>query len=200
MNKEVFIQQLRSKLKRLPQEEIDYALGYYVEYFQEAGIDNEEDVLKNLDSPSNIASQILSDYAFKDDVINTKKSKKRISSIGFIILAIFAAPVALPLALALIMLGFAMIIVVGALIFAFSLTSISLVVAGIITIFVGAAVFTQGFATAIMFIGIGLIFIGIGLLSGIAIVILTPKVFKGISKLARKLLSRINKSNSKEEI
>ncbi|SFC75960.1 DUF1700 domain-containing protein [Clostridium uliginosum] len=200
MNKKIFIQELRKKLKRLPQEEIENAIGYYLEYFEDAGIDNEQDVLKELDSPSVIASQLLSDYAFKNDEITISKPKKSMSSIWFIILAILAAPLALPLAFALIMVVVAMVIVVGAVTFAFIVTTIALIGGGIVTSFAGLAVMTQGFSTAIMFIGIGLALIGIGLLVGVLILILVPKIFKGIAGLARKSLNRLKKSNKKEEL
>lgn len=195
MNKNVFIQELRSKLKRLPKEEMDNALGYYIEYFEDAGIDNEQDVLKELDPPSNIASQILSDYAFKDNEITVKKSKKGISSIRFVILAILAAPLALPLALTLIILVFTMVLVVGSLVFTFVIMTIALIGSGLFVSFAGAAVMTKSFATSIMFIGIGLTCAGLGLLIGLLVVRLAPKVFRGIANFARKSLTKLKKSN-----
>ncbi len=200
MNKEIFIQELRKKLKRLPKEEIENAIGYYIEYFEDAGIDNEQDVLKELDTPSVIASQLLSEYAFKDDEITINKPKKSISSIWFIVLAILAAPLALPLAFTLIMLVLTMVIFAGAIIFALTAVTIALILGGIVTSFAGIAVITQGFSTAIMFIGIGLALIGVGLLVSVLISILVPKIFKGIAGLARKLLNRVKKPNKKEEL
>ncbi|SFB11398.1 DUF1700 domain-containing protein [Clostridium frigidicarnis] len=195
MNKNVFIQELRNKLKGLPKEEMDNALGYYIEYFEDAGIDDEQDVLKELESPSNIASQILSDYAFKDDEIKIKKSKKGISSIWFVILAILAAPLALPLALTLIILVFTMVLVVGTLVFTFVIITVTLFGSGIFVSFAGAAVMTQSFSTSIMFIGIGLICTGLGLLIGLLVARLAPRVFRGIANFARKSLTRFKKSN-----
>ncbi|MDR5587077.1 MULTISPECIES: DUF1700 domain-containing protein [Clostridium] len=200
MNKEIFIQELRKKLKRLPKEEIENAIGYYVEYFEDAGVDNGQDILKELDSPSVIASQLLSEYAFKNDEITITKPKRSISSIWFIVLAILAAPLALPLAFTLIILVVTMIIVAGAIIFTFIVTTIALIVAGVVTSFAGFAVITQGFSTAIMFIGIGLVLIGVGLLVLVLSSRLVPKIFKGIATLARKLLNRVKKSNKKEEL
>ncbi|GAA0076603.1 DUF1700 domain-containing protein [Clostridium sp. CTA-5] len=200
MNKEIFIQELRKKLKRLPQEEIENAIGYYIEYFEDAGIDNEQDVLKELDDPSVIASQLLSEYAFKGNEITINKPKRSIYSIWFIILAILAAPVALPLAFAVIMILISMVIVAGSITFAFAVSTIAIIFTGFVTIFAGFAVITQGFSTAIMFIGIGLALIGVGLLISVLISILAPKIFKGIAKLARKLLNRVKKSSKKEEL
>lgn len=197
MNKNMFIQELRKKLKRLPQEEIDNAISYYIEYFDEAGIENEQEVLKELDSPANIASQLLADYAFKSDVVSTGKSKKSISSIWFIILSIMAAPIALPLAVALIAVVFAMVLVVAALAFSISLIIISLIGSGLVVSFAGMAVMTQGFATSIMFIGLGMTCIGVGLLGGIVVLRVTPKVFKSIIGFVIKSLSRLKKSNRK---
>lgn len=197
MNKNMFIKELRKKLKRLPQEEIDNAISYYSEYFEDAGVENEQHVLKELDSPSNIASELLADYAFKSENINISKSKKNISSIWFIILAIMAAPIALPLALALVLLVFAMIVVIGAIVFSISLIIIALIGSGIFISFAGMAVMTEGFATSIMFIGLGITCVGVGLLGVIVILRVTPKVFKAVIEFGIKLLSKLKKLNKK---
>lgn len=198
MNKDIFIEELRKKLKRLPKEEMDNALEYYIEYFEEAGIENEQEVLKELDSPANIASQLLADYAFKSDNINVSSKKRGLSSVWFIILAIMASPIALPLALAFVMVVFAMCLVVASLIFAVSIVAVALFVSGVVIVVAGASVMTQGFSTAIMFMGIGITFIGIGSLGGATAVIYTPKVFRKIIGFVRKSLGKMRKSTKRE--
>ena len=46
--KEAFLNNLRKKLSRLPQEEIDSALAYYEEYLEEAGDEHLEETLREL--------------------------------------------------------------------------------------------------------------------------------------------------------
>lgn len=65
-----------SKLHRLPTQEIDAALIYYEEYFDEAGQENEQDVIEKLGPPSQAAAQILADFAIKDLDAKPPSTKK----------------------------------------------------------------------------------------------------------------------------
>ena len=53
------------ELYKLPRHEIDDAIAYYNEYFEEAGPEAEADVIRELGSPSRIATQIKADYAVR---------------------------------------------------------------------------------------------------------------------------------------
>ena len=46
MTRKEFIEKLRSEISKLPQEEIDAAIEYYEEYFDEAGKENEQETLR----------------------------------------------------------------------------------------------------------------------------------------------------------
>lgn len=191
MSKEKFINELRSKLRRLPKEEVDNVIAYYLDYFEDAGKD-EEEVVKELDSPSTIASQILADYAFSPDTEEKKTSS--LNKISLIVLSIFAAPIALPLAFAFVMVLFAMLIVVVALIFSFGAVAVALFASGIAAFVAGILVFFQGPATGIFYIGVGLIVIALGIFAGIGIKALVPNVFSVIRNMTTSFLSKFNKS------
>ncbi|MPQ43910.1 DUF1700 domain-containing protein [Clostridium tarantellae] len=197
MNKETFIRELNKKLSKLPKEEKESALEYYIEYFNEADIKNDENVDKELGSPSKIASEILANYAIKDNVGKTKASKIRISAIWFIILAILAAPITLPLVIALISIILSMVLVMLSLIFAFGITALAIVGTGFFTIFAGFTVMVQDFATSIMFIGIGLATLGVGILISMAIFYLSKLSFRGIISISNKLLKKFGSSKLK---
>ena len=51
MNRREFIARLKEEISRLPQEEIEAAVEYYEEYFDEAGADKEQDVLETPGQP-----------------------------------------------------------------------------------------------------------------------------------------------------
>lgn len=191
MSKEKFINELRSKLRRLPKEEVDNVIAYYLDYFEDAGKD-EEEVVKELDSPSTIASQILADYAFSPDTEEKKTSS--LNKISLIVLSIFAAPIALPLTFAFVMVLFAMLIVVVALIFSFGAVAVALFASGIAAFVAGILVFFQGPATGIFYIGVGLIVIALGIFAGIGIKALVPNVFSVIRNMTTSFLSKFNKS------
>ncbi|HAX72513.1 MAG TPA: hypothetical protein DCY20_03185, partial [Firmicutes bacterium] len=93
MNKHEFIKDLQKRLKQLPQSDINNALNYYVEYFEDANTSAHEDVTLIFGHPSSIASDILADYAVNHPV----QVKTKTSSIWFVVLAILAAPIGLPL-------------------------------------------------------------------------------------------------------
>ena len=58
MNREEYLKRLSFLLKDLPEEEIEDAISYYEDYFEEAGEDKEEQVIRELGSPEKIAKMI----------------------------------------------------------------------------------------------------------------------------------------------
>ncbi len=61
MRKEAFLRQLEYLLQDLPEIEREEAMNYYRDYLDEAGSENEEDVLREFGSPERIAAIIRSD-------------------------------------------------------------------------------------------------------------------------------------------
>ena len=51
MNKEQFLARLEKRLRRIPQEERENIMLYYQEYFEEAGPEQEQEVIQELGSP-----------------------------------------------------------------------------------------------------------------------------------------------------
>ncbi|MFF2793242.1 DUF1700 domain-containing protein [Lysinibacillus xylanilyticus] len=166
MNRASFLKKLRGKLQRLPAHEIDAALAYYEEYFDEAGEENEQRVIQQLGSPSHVASQIMADYALKDlEATSTSTStKKNMSAIWLIILAIISAPLSLPL----LVVAIALIFSFGAVIFSFIIaiiaTMLGIFFGGIVALISGFFILAQDWATALLFMGIGFIVTGLGIL------------------------------------
>lgn len=60
MNKEIFLRDLRRFLADIPEDEREQALKYYEDYFEDAGPENEQQVIQELGSPLDIAKQIKS--------------------------------------------------------------------------------------------------------------------------------------------
>lgn len=61
MNKNEYLQELRNGLNSFPREEQESAIAYYVEFFEEAGVDNEQAVIASLGDPKKLAETILSE-------------------------------------------------------------------------------------------------------------------------------------------
>lgn len=71
MNRQEFLRQLESLLMSIPQQERADAMAYYNDYFDEAGVENEQRVIQELGSPQRVAQSII------DDVRNTEYSQSQ---------------------------------------------------------------------------------------------------------------------------
>ena len=61
MNRQEFLRQLESLLMNIPANERADALAYYNDYFDEAGVENEQSVIQELGSPQKVAQSIIED-------------------------------------------------------------------------------------------------------------------------------------------
>lgn len=61
MNRQEFLRRLESLLMNIPEHERLDALAYYSDYFDEAGIENEQLVIQELGSPEQVAQSITAD-------------------------------------------------------------------------------------------------------------------------------------------
>lgn len=193
MNKETYLKELESKLKRLSSEEVEAALEYYNEYFDEAGEENVQQVIQELGTPAQVASKILADNAIKDLENHPQSTKKGLSAIWVVILAILASPIALPLLIAVAALIFAFVIVFAALAFSGFAVTISLMLGGIFSMIAGVMVIPQHFPTALFFIGAGLTVTGIGILIFSPVMTGIKKGSVYIAKSLKKLFDRMTK-------
>lgn len=62
MNRQEFMKELEYLLRAIPENERIDALAYYNDYFEEAGAENEYQVIQELGSPQQVAQTILADY------------------------------------------------------------------------------------------------------------------------------------------
>ncbi len=191
VSKEEYLKKLQSKIKKLPKDEINEAIDYYQEYFMEAGEENTESVIARLGSPSSVASKILADYAVKD--LNTQHSttKRSFSAIWFIILAILASPIALPLLSVVIISVLTLILLYGVTVFTLFLFVIGLPFSGVFSMIAGFAVITQHWQTTIFFVGIGLFATGLGMLLFSPFTRFFKKANASLVKLLKKLFDKI---------
>lgn len=194
MSRAEFMRQLEQALSRVPKGERDSVLAYYNEYFDEAGEENEQEVLSRLDSPQTIASQIMADFAVKTMGKDSMPTvKKGVSAIWLIVLALFAAPIALPIAIAVAALMFAMVVTVAAVMFAMLLCVLSVFVVGVVFVGTGLAILFAQPLVAIGVVGVGFALIGMTLLLGILVVFVGRAIFSALANV----LSRVLKKKSK---
>lgn len=172
MTRNEFMAVLRKELKKLPQEEIDAAVDYYEEYFDEAGPEMEAQVIEELGSPKKIAGQIKADYAVRKlDEEEGSAARKGLSAVWWVIIGICSAPVSIPVAIvtaALAICGFAVLLAVVVSVFCgivgMIIASAGLIVIGVISV-------PAALSAAILLIGGGLVGLAVFALLGVLAVI-----------------------------
>lgn len=194
MNREEYMKSLGHCLRRLPREDFEKALDYFNEYFDEAGPENEAGAIEDLGSPEAAAAQLICDYADAYAKSEDKDVKKSFSGVWVAMLALFAAPIALPLAFAVAAMGLAVAVAVAAVIFslfcvvaAMGLSAVACVGVGIWMLFTSPA---NGIAT----LGAGLVGLGVGILMYAVCVALT----RGFSRLMVRIFHKIAKRGDKK--
>ncbi len=190
MTKKEYMEQLKVKLKRLPKEDFERAVEYYEEYFAEAGEENEQKAIEDLGSPQEAAEQIICDMALAYSKEPVQNVKKGMNAIWVGILAVFAAPIALPLLASGIVLAIAMYASAFAVLAAFLLTAVSCVIMGPIAVISGLTVITKSVPVFFTCIGMGFILTGVGAAAAYGLYLLFKKfiawTLRGFGEIIRK--------------
>ncbi|MDO5425689.1 MAG: DUF1700 domain-containing protein [Eubacteriales bacterium] len=190
MNKEAYLARLAERLKRLPKEDFDRAMEYYQEYFEEAGPENEAQAIEDLGEPEQAAEQILRDLAVQNAEEPEKGVKRKLSAVWIGILAVFAAPVALPVGAALAAVVLAVLVMAAALLIGALLVAVCLVAAAVCGVAGGIGLLFQAPADGVATLGAGLAMGGVGLFAVMGCGKLCKVVLDGIVKLFGKMIKR----------
>lgn len=130
MNKNEFLKRLDSRLMGMPKEDREDAINYYKEYFIDAGVEDNQDVIPIVGTPDKAARKIIDECT--DKTLNEQKkyggAKNNAKLLWLVILGIFAAPIAFPIALIICAVVFSVIIVIVAVLAALFGTAVALTV------------------------------------------------------------------------
>lgn len=214
MNREEYMKRLERALNGISESEKAEALQYYRDYFDDAGVENEQEVMEALGTPENLAETIKKEQmgqqdsfeqnveledayvgATKENEDNKKKNKLSGGTIAaIVILAILASPIILTVAAAV---ASALVGVVAAIfsavvsVIAVVLALILVVVICIVAVFVFAGI--SPFFSVIL-AGIALMVAGVCVFLIMAVVWLfgmaLPWLIKGIIKLCKKIFGK----------
>ncbi|MFO1445118.1 DUF1700 domain-containing protein [Bacillus sp. Bva_UNVM-123] len=198
MNRETYLKELALKLKKLPRIEVESALDYYREYFEEAGEENTDQVIRKLGTPAQVSTHILADYAAKELDEYPNSTKKSISAIWFILLAILASPIALPILIFVFGIVFSFVMICAAFIFTFFTLIIALTFSGIFSIGVGFSVIAQHWQTSLLFIGVGLTASGIGILLFSPFVFVVKSASNTLAQWLKKIFNKMTRKRKEE--
>lgn len=190
MNKEKFLSELREKLTILSSEERESAIKYYEEYFDDAGVENEQSVIKELGNLDSVVEIILKENNYH---VNDNKPKfenefqdnsiNYVNLTIFILLIIFVFPVIFPIFLTVIitLLGFIM-------------CGFGIFVCGIVIIGFGIGALLSSAFTGILMLGIGLVTLSFGILLSYAAIwvfkTIVPVCFRSFVSICKSLLKK----------
>ena len=221
MKRMEYMERLEQLLLVLPEEEREEALQYYHDYFEDAGAEKEEEVIRELGTPEEVAAKIRAGFAgesgeyseqgFEDvrfhksheivaeaervdgtweeipekdaEFHQNKKQNKNTNIwkvIAIIVLVVFAAPIMVPIGVALLAVVFALIVTVVAVLFGIGVSGFAILLSGIIVIIAGIAKIILAPATGILAAGIGCILLAIGVLVSWGMVSILVKIVPGL--------------------
>jgi uncharacterized membrane protein len=172
MTKQEFLKKLKKLLRALPKGEIDAAVSYYDEYI--SGADDEAEAIASLGSPQEVAGVVAAsivagegadgDAGYVGTFVGSETGKKRggARTVLTSILAIFALPIVLPLAAALIIVAVAAVIAVLAVLASFGAVAAALIFGGLVSTLTGVTSMLRDFALGLAVTGEGLVMLGAG--------------------------------------
>lgn len=208
MTRDEFLTKLRTLIAEMPKEERDDVMTYYNEYFDDAGPENEQDVIRQLGSPEAVACEVMggvfrskqetaqpdarSSQAAADPAQAQADTRNRrgLGALWGVILAICAAPVALPLAIAGVAVVAALAISVVAVVGSLILVAVVLGVSGIASVLLSFTMTGLGGATVLFFLGGGIFCAALGVLFSVFMWKLAAWCFNGIASVVSNFLNR----------
>lgn len=193
MTRTEYIAKLTKYLRKLPQKDYEEALEYFMEYFEEAGPENEAQVIAELGTPKEAAHEVIS-RLLDEKIIEEKSSLRNKTTILWIaILAVLASPVALPILLFFL----AMIVTLLMIIFAVIVTALALtfalLISGVYTFFTSFSLLSVSLASTLFGGGLGLLMFGGALL----LLLISFEICKLIVKLITLLIKWLIKKGRK---
>lgn len=200
MKREEYLASLGRELRRLPKEDYDEAMAYFIEYLDEAGPDNEQQAFEDLGSPQQAAEEIIMKKA-QENLSSTEQSsvKKGFSKIWVGILAVFAAPIALPVALAVVIVICALAFSVLAVVFSLGVSGVALTAGGIATALAPLVCILSEPASVMATTGLGLVSTGLGILVMIWMRRLFMICLRSCMKVFGRIVARVRKDGRKNE-
>ena len=193
MTRTEYIAKLTKYLRKLPQQDYEEAIEYFMEYFEEAGPENEARVIAELGTPKEAAHEVIS-RLLEEKIVEDKSSLRNKTTILWIaILAVLASPVALPILLFFL----AMIVTLLMIIFAVIVTALALtfalLISGVYTFFTSFSLLSVSLASTLFGGGLGLLMFGGALL----LLLISFEICKLIEKLITLLIKWLIKKGRK---
>ena len=166
---------------------------YFMEYFEEAGPENEAQVIAELGTPKEAAHEVIS-RLLDEKIVEDKSSLRNKTTILWIaILAVLASPVALPILLFFLAMLLTLLVVIFAVIVTALALTFALLISGIYTFFTSFSLLNVSLASTLFGVGLGLLMFGGALL----LLLISFEICKLIVKLITLLIKWLIKKGRK---
>lgn len=205
MNRKEFMDRLEQLLQDISQRERIEALTYYNDYFDDAGEENEQEVINSLGSPEKVAQNIkegLGEKPGEDDGNNINTSDEKSSQTSrrgidwgkillIVLICLVLSPILIPAG------GAVLSIVIGipaaffGLLVALGVGGAGIAIAGAVVAVTGIVRLFTSAAAGLCLLGMGFLFMGAGVLGVIAAVWIACKVIPWLIKAIAGLFRRI---------
>ncbi len=212
MNRIEFMTELAALLQDVPVEERREAMQYYNDYFDDAGEENEEQVISELGSPAKVAATIKADLGsqagdyteysengYTDSRFDQKempagrayqrkeekeppKTSRALKIVLIIAIILVGAPVLIPLGVGITLAVLGCVIALFCAFIALVVASVAVAIVGIVVFGVGIATLIPELAVGLALVGTGLILTVLGVIATVASVKLCLVVFPGICR------------------
>ena len=193
MTKTEFIAKLTKYLRKLPQQDYEEAIEYFMEYFEEAGPENEARVIAELGTPKEAAHEVIS-RLLEEKIVEDKSSLRNKTTILWIaILAVLASPVALPILLFFLAMLLTLLVIIFAVIVTALALTFALLISGVYTFFTSFSLLNISLASTLFGGGLGLLMFGGALL----LLLISFEICKLIVKLITLLIKWLIKKGRK---
>ena len=196
MTRKEYLDALESRLGRLTQQDRDDALAYYLEIFEDRGVEEEDSVPEDMPDPRQASFEILRDDQLQRMEENEKaetnqSQKKKVSLLFTVVLAILALPIGLPIAIALLLVFLSAILVIGSLLIAGVGTGAGLVLGAIKEL---TTEMPKAFSMPRVLYLLGIVLLGVAVV--LIMILVMRNMIRGIRKL---LLRQKNKRGAQHE-
>ena len=193
MTKTEYIAKLTKYLRKLPQQDYKEAIEYFMEYFEEAGPENEARVIAELGTPKEAAHEVIS-RLLEEKIVEDKSSLRNKTAILWIaILAVLASPVALPILLFFLAMIMTLLMIIFAVIVTALALTFALLISGVYTFFTSFSLLSVSLASTLFGGGLGLLMFGGALL----LLLISFEICKLIVKLIALLIKWLIKKGRK---
>lgn len=189
MTRTEYIAKLTKYLRKLPQQDYEEAM----EYFEEAGPENEARVIAELGTPKEAAHEVIS-RLLEEKIVEDKSSLRNKTAILWIaILAVLASPVALPILLFFLAMIMTLLMIIFAVIVTALALTFALLISGVYTFFTSFSLLSVSLASTLFGGGLGLLMFGGALL----LLLISFEICKLIVKLITLLIKWLIKKGRK---